>query len=150
VTREHGTRQIGFYLSNQGRYPLYELRVYVGKPYRVSASDSTIQTFGTSRQFQELNGNASYPLWFTAIPEEDSTLYSASTSARNGTWEEVINVRRVSSGIASHWILFRSNDPRISSNEQVVDLADESFPSGERKQKIYPLNARTLPVVPRP
>jgi len=69
-------------------------------------------------------------------------------SARNGNWEEVINVQKVSTGIASRWVLFRSNDPRVSPNKQVFDLADEKFPPSERKRKIYPLNELALPVAP--
>ncbi len=148
VTREDGTRQVGFALNKQGKYPLYGLRVFIGKPYKASASDPTIQTLGASRQFQELDGNASHPLWFQPIPEENSTFYSAIMSARNGNWEEVINVQKVSSGIASRWVLFKSNDPRVSPNKQVFDLADENFPPGERKRKVYPLNGVALPLAP--
>jgi hypothetical protein len=150
VTREDGARQIGFVLSKQGKYPLYELKVFVGKPYKTSAVDTTIQTLGASRQFQELNGNASYPLWFQPIPEENSTFYSVIMSARSGNWEEVINVQKVSSGIAMRSVLFWSKDPRVTPNKRVFDLADENFPPAERKKKIYPLAELALPVAPRP
>jgi len=149
VTREDGTRQVGFSLQKQGKYPLYGLRVFIGKPYKVSDSDPTIQTFGASREFQELDGSASYPLWFQPVPEGNSTIYSAIMSARNGNWEEVIDVQKVSSGIAARWVLFKSNDPRVSPNRLVLDLADDKFPRDERRRKIYPLNGVSLPLAPR-
>jgi hypothetical protein len=147
VTREDGARQIGFGLSKQGKYHLYALKAFVGKPYKTSASEPTFQTFGASREFQEFDGSTS-PLWFQPIPEENSTFYWVLMSARNGNWEEVINIQKVSSGIAARWVLFGSKDPRISPNKQILDLADSNFPPAQRKRKIYPLTELALPIAP--
>jgi hypothetical protein len=145
VTREDGTPQIGFALQKNGKYPLYDLKVFVGKPYKASESVVTYPTGGVSREFPELNGNIGIPLWFQPIPEENSTFYWVIMSARNGNWEEVINIQKVSSGVATRWVLFGSRDRSISPNKQIFDLADRDFPVAERKRKIYPLTELALP-----
>jgi hypothetical protein len=134
--------------KKNGKYPPYDLKIFVGKPYKASESVVTYPTGGASREFPELNGNIGVPLWFQPIPEENSTFYWVIVSARNGNWEEVINIQKVSSGIATRWVLFGSKDRSISPNEQIFDLADKDFPVAERKRKIYPLTELALPIAP--
>src|SRR5437879_3670767 len=42
IPSEGGGQQIGFYFQKEGKYPLYGLSVWAGKPYKRSPSDTTI------------------------------------------------------------------------------------------------------------
>jgi hypothetical protein len=80
----------------------------------------------------------------------DSTLYSVDMSARNGDWEEVVDVEKISSGLAIRWVLFGSDDPRVTPSKLIFDIADNAFPSGKRHEKIYPLSEIALPIANEP
>ena len=147
VSQTDGARQVGFYLSKQGEYSLYSLSVNVGRPFRVSLQDKTIQTFGMSRQFPELDINASYPLLFQPIPREQVAYYAAFMSARNGSWEEIIELRKQGTRTTWRILLLSAERYGISPSKPLVDLADEDFPESERHRTISPLDALDLPFI---
>jgi hypothetical protein len=68
--------------------------------------------------------------------------------ARNGYREEVIDVEKVSSGLAFRTVIFGSSDTRIAPNKKIWDVADQHFPSAKRKLKIFPLTDLALPIEP--
>ena len=74
---------------------MFDVEITVGRPYFVAEEGHQTQIVGTIRRFTELNGMSSHPLLFVSMKGEDSAIYSATMRARNGTWEEVIDVRRV-------------------------------------------------------
>jgi hypothetical protein len=148
ITREDGQRGVGFYLIKRGRYPLYGLTVNIGKPHRDPANPDTLmwgQDQCRSLQFQELQTESSRLVCFQPLPKEDPAYYNGDLTARNGHWDEVIIVRRTGSGdFAIRWVLYESRDLTISPNQLVFDLADDNFPSVERKTNIHPLS-KVLP-----
>ncbi len=152
IPGEGGGQQIGFYFQKEGKYPLHGLRVWVGKPYRRSPTDKSIYYFagGFGRQWQQLDNNESYTIGLQPAPEEQSTLYSVYMSARNGNWEEVVDVEKVSSGLTIRGVLFGSNDPMVAPNKLISDIADSTFPSSKRHDKIYPLSEIALPIASQP
>jgi hypothetical protein len=146
VTQANGIEQIGFYLNKQGGYPLYGLSVYVWRPYRNLEANQT-HGRGTTFKLEEYDTSTAYPISFQPLPNEAVAYYSASMSARNGQWEEVVEVRRVKSKIVLRWVLFGSA-PGITPSKQLMDLADSGFPASVRHTQIYPLNIAALPTDP--
>ena len=128
VKQADGKNTIGFYLNRHGVYPLYALRVSVMRPYR---SKEPNQTHGTGALFKldEYNTQASYPLYFLPLPGENVAYYSASMSARNGQWEEVIQARKVGQKTLFRWVIFGQSVPGVTPDKKLVDLADATTPS---------------------
>ena len=144
VTQANGMMKIGFYLSKQGSYPLYALTAFVGRPYKASEANQT-RTTGTSLKLSEYNQPTSFAILFEPLPREEVAYYTASMSARNGPWEEVIEARRVGPKIFLRWTVFGQSLPGVTPDKQLVDLADSGFPTAERHIPIYPLNIQELP-----
>jgi len=145
ITQSNGTRQLGYYLTKSGKYPLYSLTVSVGRRYRIASDNNAIEMHGVSRQFIELADAATYPLLVESIPTEEVAYYSALSSARNGNWEEVIELRRVGMVWVSRRVLFGSDRIGFIPDKQIFDVADKGFPEAIRHTQIYPLNPSTLP-----
>jgi hypothetical protein len=145
VHQANGVVELGFYLTKRGRYPLYGLTVFVGRPYRVTQPNQT-RTLGTSFKLNEFNREATYPILIVPLPSEDVAYYTASMSARNGMWEEVIESRKVGARTFLRWTLFGEGSPGVTPNKQLEDLANSGFPSAERHISIYPLNIEALPL----
>ena len=142
--------QIGFYLNKQGKYPLYGLTIFVGRAYRASEPNQT-RIIGTSFKQDEYNRPASIPIFFDPLPNEDLVYYTATMSARNGMWEEVMEARRVGQQTFLQWVVYGQDSPGVTPNKQLLDLADSGFPPSFRHLPIYPLNISTLPpYVPGP
>jgi hypothetical protein len=149
VTREDGKSYIGFSLHKVSKYPLYGLDLHVGRPYRTALKDSTVQTLGISKEFREFNTNASVPIWFYPMPDSESVFFTAYMTARNGVWEEVIQVRKVGERVATRWVIYGTKDASRAPYKKVLDLADADFPSEERNHLIYPISELSLPLAPR-
>jgi hypothetical protein len=144
VTQADGMMEIGFYLSKQGHHPLYALTVLVGRPYKASEPNQT-RTPGTSFKLSEYDQPISYPIRFEPLPREEVAYYTASMSARNGLWEEVIEARRIGPKTFLRRAVFGLTLPGVTPDKQLLDLADSGFPSAERHTPIYPLNIQALP-----
>jgi hypothetical protein len=149
VKQADGKNTIGFYLNKRGAYPLYTLRVDVMRPYR-STEPKQIHGTGALFKLDEYNTSTSYPLYFLPLPSENVAYYSASMSARNGQWEEVIEARRVGQKTFFRWVIFGQSIPGIAPDKKIVDLAESGFPDSVRNAPIYPLNASSLPYDPEP
>lgn len=148
VITDGGKQQIGFYLQKNGQYPLYALRTFVSRPYKKKATDNVIYYFPGSlyREVQEFDENATYPIGFEPVPKDQSTLYSVSMYARNGHWEEVVDIEKTGSAYTTRVVIFGSDDPRVTPNKVIFDVADADFPAENRKRKVYPLNDVDLPI----
>ena len=142
VTQNSGVMQLGFSLSKQGKYPLYDLVVSVGRPYQTSPTSTSLE--GTTFRSDEYN-YLNKPLLFQALPSESVAYYTASMWARNGNWEEVIEARRIGSHFVFRWVLYGSETPNVTPSKLVFDLADMDFPASERHNDIYPLKVPKLP-----
>jgi len=123
VKQADGKNTIGFYLNKRGAYPLYTLRVNVMRPYR-STEPKQIHGTGALFKLDEYNTSTSYPLYFLPLPSENVAYYSASMSARNGQWEEVIEARRVGQKTFFRWVIFGQSIPGITPDRKIVDLAE--------------------------
>ena len=150
VTQADGTNEIGFYLGKHGKYPLYEIVIFVGRPYRTSADSNQTRAKGASFKLAEYNTSTNYPILFQPLPQEAVAYYSASMSDRNGNWEEVIEARKVESRTFFRWVLFGAASPGVTPSKQLLDLADSGFPVSARHDSIYPLNLKLLPYEPSP
>ncbi len=91
---DDGAGHVAFSFQKNGKYPLFSLKVFGGKASDILPTVVHYLSVGASREFPEFGGNVSYPLWFAPFPEEKSTYYSVTMFARNGSWEEVINIMR--------------------------------------------------------
>jgi hypothetical protein len=145
VTQPDNSHQIGFSFSKHGKYPLYAVKVIVGRPYR--AASNTIQTFGVKREFDEINSNINIPLRFENFPAETVTYYEADMWARNGMWQEVIEARKLGLTYVFRRVLCVSDPPGTTGYRQVFDFADEEFPNEYRHERIFPLDVTRLPDV---
>jgi hypothetical protein len=145
VTQDDGTKQIGFYLQKRGNYPLYDLNVRIGRPYRVSPQENTIQVFGKKQSFAELNDAASHPIFFAPMPDSATTYYTAYMAARNGVWEEVFEIRMAGPTLTWRFVEYGGPNAQSPIKDPILDLADEKFPAASRHSNIYPLNALGLP-----
>jgi len=138
LTTEDGRQRVGFGLSKQGKYPLFDLRVSVGRPYSVAKENNQEATFGASCKFPEMNGNWSHPLLGASMDGENSAYFEASMYARNGNWEEVIDVRRVEGKLVSRWVIFRTTEFSGPQSNVLLDLADQNFPPEHRHDVLQP------------
>jgi hypothetical protein len=145
VTVEDGSERVGFSFQKQGKFPLFDVQIIVGRPYLVAEEGHQTQTFGTIRRFTELNRTTSYPLLFASMQGEDCAIYSANISARNGAWEEVFEVRRVGRKLVSRWVEYKAEEYGVAPLVKIFDLADQEFPAEFRHRDIYPLSKVQLP-----
>jgi hypothetical protein len=137
VTRETGEKQMGFYLQKQGKYPLYDLAIRIGRPY---FNGETIQLFGVKKDFSELHDTGSHPVLFDSFPTEHTEYYLAAMDSRNGNWYAVIEIVTINRNVAARWIVYDSITHNV-----LQDFADSSFPPEERRKKMYPLSGLPLP-----
>ncbi len=146
VTLEDGTKRIGFYLTKMGKYPLYDLHIFVGRPYAVSGPGHETQWLGTWRSFPEVDDNTTYPLLFSSIVGEAQAYFIVNATARNGRWDEIVDVRSSGGSSRSRWVIYKDG-PFTAANKLIVDLADSGFPSQFRHIPIYPLDILKLPAL---
>ena len=104
-----------------------------------------MQIVGAARQFVELSENANYSLLFASMQGEDSAYFTVDLSARNGTWNEVIDIRRVGSQLKARWALFQAEHYQTSPTKKILDLADEGFPAEYRYAVIHPIETLAIP-----
>jgi hypothetical protein len=102
---DDGRQKVGFSLSKQGAYPLFDLRLYVGRPYSVSEDNNQEEGFGAQCKFPEINSNWSHPLMAASMDGENSAYFEANMYARNGKWDEVFDVRRVDGKFVTRWVI---------------------------------------------
>jgi hypothetical protein len=146
LTTEDGRQRVPFGLSKQGKYPLFDLMVSVGRPYSVSKENNQEETFGASCKFPEMNANWNFPLLAASMDGESSAYFEASMFARNGKWEEVIDVRRVDGKLVSRWVIFQTTDFSGPHSKVLLDLADHAFPPEHRRDTLQPFPNDSLPL----
>jgi len=80
---------------------------------------------------------------------ESSAYFEASMFARNGKWEEVIDVRRVDGKLVSRWAIFQTTDFSGPHSKVLLDLADQAFPPEHRHDALqpFPNDALALPSI---
>jgi len=142
VTLDDGTQRIGFYTTKQGKFPLYDLKMSVGRPYINDGPNRSLIIYGAQCKYAELNGDWSIPALAVSIGNENSAYFTASFWARNGAWDEVIDVRRVGGKLVSRWVLYQANTSPL---KVVLDLADARFPAEHRHDSIYPFASLLVP-----
>jgi len=143
---EDGRQRVGFGLSKQGKYPLFDLRVSVGRPYSVSKENNQEELFGTSCKFPEMSTNWNFPLLAASMDGESAAYFEADMFARNGKWEEVIDVRRVEGKLVSRWVIFQTTDFSGPKSKVIEDLADQTFPPDHRHDVLQPFPNGALPL----
>jgi hypothetical protein len=146
LTTEDGRQRIGFSLSKQGKYPLFDLRLNVGRPYSVLKENNQEEISGVSCKFPEINGNWNFPLLAASMDGESSAYFTASMYARNGTWEEVFDVRRVDGKFVSRWVIFQTTEFSGPLSKILLDLADQNFPPEHRHDALQPFPNGSLPL----
>ena len=90
-----GTERVGLFIGKVGKYPLFDVRVALGRAYSVPNSTKKISNIGTKCTLGELNGGWTIPLIDVSIGTETAAYFLAELEARNGEWEEVMDVRHV-------------------------------------------------------
>ena len=138
VRTDDGRQRIGFYLLKRGKYPLFDLRLDVGRPYSVSTENNQEQEFGAECKFPEINGNWSFPLLAVSMEGESSGYFTASMFARNGKWDEVFDVRKVDGKFVSRWVIFETTEFSGPNSKVLLDLADQNFPPEHRHDALQP------------
>ena|ERR1035437_3626909 len=144
LTTEDGKQRVGFALSKRGKYPLYDLRLNVGRPYSVSSESTQENTYGAECKFPEINGNWTRPLLAASMDGDNSAYFTASMFARNGRWDEVFDVRRVDGKLVSRWVIFQTTDFSGPLSKVLLDLADERFPPEHRHDELQPFPNKSL------
>lgn len=132
---DDGAQRVGFDVQKQGKYPLYDLSVSVGRPYLTSPRSYELP--GTTCKFSELNGSVSTPLLAASVEGEDSVYFEAEMASRNGRWNEVIDVRRSGKKLVSRWVVFESKNYGGSPYKVIFDLADADFPPEHRHDTLH-------------
>lgn len=146
VTLENGAKEIGFSLGKSGTYPLYEVSVTCGRPYRASAENNSTEIIGATYRKAEYNDASNIPILFQPLPQEPVAYYMAIMSARNGHWEEVIEARAmVKDSMVFRWVIYGTDVPYQAPNKLLSDLVSGEFPPSVRHAKIYPLDIKLLP-----
>ncbi|HEV2484619.1 MAG TPA: hypothetical protein VGT08_03715 [Terracidiphilus sp.] len=143
---DDGRQKVGFGLSKRGQYPLFDLRLDVGRPYSVSKENNQEKEFGTECKFPEINGNWSFPLLAASMEGESSAYFTATMFARNGRWDEVFDVRRVDGKLVSRWVLFQTTQFSGPQSKVLSDLADQNFPPEHRHDALQPFPNGVLPI----
>jgi hypothetical protein len=144
-----GADSIGFTLNKFGGYPLYGLSVFVIRPFRTFPPElNQSHGSGASVKIDEYNDSSSHAILVQPTPRDEVTYYSASMSARNGLWEEVIEIRLIDGAPVFRTVLFGSDHPGFMPNKKLLDIADQTFPAAHRRDQIYPLQPAKLPYDP--
>jgi hypothetical protein len=146
VRTDDGRQRVGFAMSKRGKYPLFDVRLDVGRPYSVSKENDQEADFGTQCKFPEINGNWSFPLMAASMDGESSAYFTATTFARNGRWDEVFDVRRVEGKLVSRWVVFLTTKFSGPGSKVVSDLADQGFPLEHRHDALQPFPNHALPI----
>jgi hypothetical protein len=147
-----GKHEIGFWLQRQGGYSLYRVWVYVWRAYRSRSDPKQSRGSGTSMRRDEF-GTGAGSVFIASFPEpvESPTYYVADMTARNGQWEEIIEVRAIGSTHTSHYAVYGStslNYGMFGPYTKILDLADSDFPPSSRKDLVYPIDPQLLPLEP--
>ena len=143
---DDGRQKVGFGLLKQGKYPLFDLRLDVGRPYSVSTENNQEQEFGAECKFPEINGNWSFPLLAVSMEGESSAYFTASMFARNGRWDEVFDVRKVDGRLVVRWVLFQTTQFSGPNAKVLLDLADQNFPPEHRRDALQPFPNNVLQI----
>jgi hypothetical protein len=143
---DDGRQKVGFSLSKQGAYPLFDLRLYVGRPYSVSEDNNQEEGFGAQCKFPEINSNWSHPLMAASMDGENSAYFEANMYARNGKWDEVFDVRRVDGKFVTRWVIFQTTQFSGPQAKVLLDLADQSFPPEHRHDALQPFPNHVLQI----
>ena len=130
-----GKERLGFTFQARGRYPLFDVHVAVGRAYSVPNPTKEMVVTGTNCNLGESGVNKSTPLIAIPMDGEDAAYFVAEMGARNGFWEEVIDVRRVDGKITSRSEVVQLKNPE--GPQKVLDIADEDFPQAHRYDVLY-------------
>lgn len=130
-----GKERLGFTFQARGRYPLFDVHVAVGRAYSVPNPTKEMVVTGTNCNLGESGVNKSTPLIAIPMDGEDAAYFVAEMGARNGFWEEVIDVRRVDAKITSRSEVVQLKNPE--GPQKVLDIADEDFPQAHRYDVLY-------------
>jgi hypothetical protein len=135
ITTEDGEQRVGLSFKVRGQYPLFDVHVSVGRAYSVPNPTKEMSVMGTSCNLGEVNVNTTFPLIGISIGNEDAAYFVAEMEARNGTWEEVVDVRRVAGKITARWQIMQLKNPE--GPQKILDLADSDFPQAHRSDVLY-------------
>lgn len=141
---DDGKQRIGFGLSKHGEYPLFDLRLDVGRPYSVSKENNQEEIFGAQCKFSEINGNWSRPLLAISMDGESSAYFTATMFARNGRWDEVFDIRRVNNKFISRWVIFQTTQFSGPQSKVLLDMAYQDFPLEHRHDTLQPFPNNVL------
>lgn len=143
IRLEDGKERVGLEFQKIGKYPLFDVHVGLGRAYSVPSPTKAMSVVGTVCTAAEVNGTWSIPLIAISIGDKDVAYFLADLQARNGTWEEVMDVRRVSGKLVSRSLITQMN---VSGGPKTIwDIADQGFPAAHRFDVLFPTLSLSLP-----
>ena len=145
VTTDDGLRRMGFYLHKHGKYPLFDLEITVGRPFLTTVQNHVMSIPGALCRYGEINDNTTFPLMATALNHESAAYFTANMTARNGAWDEVVDVRRVGDTFKSRWVIYQAEEYSGPHLKAILDLADAGFPIEHRHDLLHPVSSLEIP-----